>query len=375
MTNIFVFGTLCHRPLLERVLDRPVEAETARLPDLAVYLVQGKGLPNAALCQSAGAAAEGWLIRDAGPADVERLAFYLSGLGSEMQQAEVLTASHERVTVTVPLRACPPDACGPLFSFEEWRAEWGDAACDAAREIMAQHGQAEIDEIGRLRPYLEARAWALQLGRHGAPAELRSNRGREAVEFLGDRPGWEGFFRMRAFTMRHRRFDGSWTEPLRREAFMAYDGALVLPYDPETDRVLLVEQLRFGPTLRGDPHPWVLEPVAGLVDAGESPEVCALREAEEEAGVTLRDLRPMMRIYASPGYSTEYFHCFLGFCSLSERDNGVGGLEEENEDIRSHVISFDRAMELVDSGEINVGPLAMMLYWLARHREELRRGA
>ena len=172
MTNIFVFGTLCHRPLLERVLDRPVEAETARLPDLAVYLVQGKGLPNAALCRSAGAAAEGWLIRDAGAADVERLAFYLSGLGSEMQEAEVLTASHERVTVTVPLRACPPDACGPLFSFEDWRAEWGDAACDAAREIMAQHGQAELDEIGRLRPYLEARAWALQLGRHGDRAVL-----------------------------------------------------------------------------------------------------------------------------------------------------------------------------------------------------------
>ena len=83
----------------------------------------------------------------------------------------------------------------------------------------------------------------------------------------------------------------------------------------------------------------------------------------------------MVKIYASPGYTTEFFHCFLGLCDLSEDDNGLAGLDEEHEDIRNHVISFDRAMELIDSGEINVGPLVMMLFWLARHREELRRNA
>ena len=94
----------------------------------------------------------------------------------------------------------------------------------------------------------------------------------------------------------------------------------------------------------------------------------------EEAGLELGDLRLMTRVYPSPGYSTEFFHCYLGLCDLSAEEGRLAGLAHENEDIRSHVISFDRAMTLVESGEANAGPLAMMLLWLARHREELRRG-
>ncbi len=46
------------------------------------------------------------------------------------------------------------------------------------------------------------------------------------------------------------------------------DAVTVLPYDPVRDRVLLIEQYRFGVHMRGDPRPWVLEPVAGRIDAG-----------------------------------------------------------------------------------------------------------
>ena len=112
--------------------------------------------------------------------------------------------------------------------------------------------------------------------------------------------------------------------------------------------------------------------MAGLVDAGEAPKETARREAVEEAGLALTDLRPMMQGYASPGYSTEFFHFFLGLCDLSAATGGLGGLPEESEDIRSHVISFDAAMALLDSGEVNQTPLAMMLLWLARYRSGLR---
>ena len=73
-------------------------------------------------------------------------------------------------------------------------------------------------------------------------------------------------------------FGGGQSAPLLREVFVATDAALVLPYDPLRDRVLLVEQFRMGPYGRGDPRPFLLEPVAGRIDAGETPEEAARRE-------------------------------------------------------------------------------------------------
>ncbi|MGR3378644.1 NUDIX domain-containing protein [Salipiger abyssi] len=374
MADLFVFGTLRHAPLLEKVLGRETVAETARLPDYAVYLSGEKGAPGTVLCRAPGAAAEGLLLRGVSDEDLARLAYY-EGEGAEtLCEMPVTLADGSAVPALLRAPAGVPEG-ERLFDLADWAAEWGRLACGTAREIMAQYGQTSPEVMDGLRPFLAARAWARELARQGAPHELRSDRGLDTVEIVRDRPGFEGFFRMRAYDLRYRRFDGSMSDTFGREGFVTYDAALVLPYDPVTDRVLLIEQLRYGPVLRGDPNPSVLEPPAGLVDAGESPEVCALREAEEEAGVQLRELRPMMRVYASPGYTTEFFHCFLGLCELSEADNGLGGLDEENEDIRSHVIPFERAMELVDSGEVNAGPLVMMLYWLARHREELRRSA
>lgn len=63
---------------------------------------------------------------------------------------------------------------------------------------------------------------------------------------------------------------------------------IVLPYDPIHDRVLLVEKFRAGPFARQGENPWCLEPIAELMDQGETPEEAGLREAHEEAGLTLR---------------------------------------------------------------------------------------
>ncbi|MCR8547366.1 NUDIX domain-containing protein [Salipiger sp. P9] len=375
MADLFVFGTLRHPPLLETVLGHAPRGVTARLPGYSVYRTEPKGVPGAALCETPGTAAEGLLLHGLTPKDLARVAFYLGGFRDGLREVTVLGPEARETPALAHVRGCPPADCGGLFDLADWVSEWGGLACGAAHEIMPQYGRVTPERMAALRPYLAARAWAQQLARQGAPHRLRSGMGRDAVEILRDNPGFEGFFRLRAFDLRHRRFDGSLSEIVSREGFVAYDAALVLPYDPETDRVLLIEQLRYGPVLRGDPLPWVLEPVAGLVDAGESPESCVLREALEEAGLTLRGLRPMVRVYASPGYSSEFFHCFLGLCTLSEADNGLGGLAEEHEDIRSHVLPFDEALALVDSGEVNAGPLAMMLYWLARHRDALRSGA
>jgi 8-oxo-dGTP pyrophosphatase MutT (NUDIX family) len=124
--------------------------------------------------------------------------------------------------------------------------------------------------------------------------------------------------------------------------------------------------------VRSDPDPWMLEPVAGIVDARENPDAAALREAMEEAGIDIRTLVPAGEYYPSPGATTDYFYAYVGLCDLTEDAPYSGGLEAEAEDIRLHTMDFDAAMALADSGEISAGPLLHLLYWLARHRDRLR---
>ncbi|SNR71487.1 NUDIX domain-containing protein [Puniceibacterium sediminis] len=372
MADLFFYGTLCHVPLLEIVLDRPaaqIGAVPAVLDDHGAWWVAGHSFPM--IAQAEGARVAGLLVRGLSDGDVARLNYYEGGFQYDLREVTVRSgAGQARAQVYFP--APGRWQAGAPWDLAEWAARWGAMTLSAAHEVMVQFGVMPVDEVQQLWPFFCARGWAQELAALAAPQTLRSGMTRDDVNILRYRPGYNGFFRIRAFDLQHRRFDGSQSEVVSREAYVAFDAALVLPYDPVSDQVMLIEQLRYGPVHRGDPAPWVLEPIAGLVDAGEDPADCARREAVEEAGLTLGDLRPMVNVYPSPGYTTEFFHCFLGLCALEKRDEGLNGIAEENEDIRSHVISFDAAMALVDSGEINVGPLVMMLLWLARKRDGLR---
>ncbi len=319
-----------------------------------------------------GAEAQGVLVPGLDADDLARLDFYEGGFAFVTRELGVTTAEGERpaqVYFPADRRWVP----GAAWSFDDWLRDWAEISVRAAEEVMARRGNWPPEAVAQVLPFFRARAWAQQIAAQPAPQTLRNPMTTDQVEITGRREGWHGFFTMNAFNLRYRRFDGSWSAELGRECFMSFDVALVLPYDPVNDTVLLVEQLRFGPINRGDPAPWVLEPIAGLVDAREAPEEAARREAVEEAHLQVDELIKMVGGYASPGYSTEFYHCFLGLADLSGRGQSQGGLESENEDIRNHVIPFDRAMALLDSGEINAAPLAMMLLWLANKRADLRR--
>ena len=162
---------------------------------------------------------------------------------------------------------------------------------------------------------------------------------------------------------------------IEREGFLGGDAVTVLPYDPVRDRVMVIEQFRFSPFMRGDPLPWVLEPVAGRIDPGETPEQTAQRELVEEAGVSVKDLHHVANYYPSPSCFSEYIYSYIGICDLPDEAAGLGGLETEAEDIRSHILSFDRAFELVFDGEADAAPLIISLMWLARERARLRKDA
>ena len=102
--------------------------------------------------------------------------------------------------------------------------------------------------------------------------------GAQDVRILEDEAAFTGYFSVRRLTLQHRRFDGGWSEPLVREVFERGDAVGVLPYDPVSDRVVLIEQFRPG-AIRGSDSPWMLELIAGIVEPGEEDVDVVHREA------------------------------------------------------------------------------------------------
>lgn len=373
MSAHFLYGTLRHLPLLETVLGRRPAVRDAVLDGYAVHTVAGQPFP--VIVRTPGAVAPGLLVTDLGPVDIARLDYYEQGFGYATRSVEVSLAGKAQAALVYFPGDDGHPAGGP-WSLDVWATDWGAVSVQAAKEVMARRGRYTADQAAQMLPFFRARAWGQQrFGPDTTPQSLRSPRTVAEVDWAPLPGAYEGFFRLQPFRLSYDRFDGGRTGPLDRECFVAWDVALVLPYDPVADTVLLIEQLRYGPILRGDPSPWVLEPVAGVIDAGETPAEAALRETREEARIDLRRLLPAPRGYASPGYSTEYYHCFLALADLGAERTGAGGLAEENEDIRTHVVTFDRAMALVRSGEINALPLVMLLSWLAVERPALRDAA
>ena len=376
MANLFLYGTLRHRGLLELVSGQGWERlapEPARLAGYRACWAEGHGFPL--IEEAAGGEAVGLLLRGVGGEVLERLNFYELGFGYALRDVEVdVAGGRERAQIYFPQPGLWKS--GAAFSLEDWERDVWPLTRHSAAEVMGYFGRLSGAQVAARYGMILTRAAAAKLaGEEETPATIRSGRGRETVEQIGEAVNHAGFFLSKTLELRHPRFDGAMSEALKREVFVPGDAAILLPYDPLRDRVMLVEQFRMGPYVRGDRRPWVLEPIAGRIDGSETPEEAAIREAREEAGLSLKRLERVGRTYATPGYSTEMFHNFLGIADLPDDSAGHGGLADEHEDIRSHVLAFPDAMALLESGEINVAPLAFTLLWLARERERLRREA
>jgi len=192
------------------------------------------------------------------------------------------------------------------------------------------------------------------------------------VEVLSMRVSHQGFFKLTVRELRHRKFDGGWTPVLNRELFERGHAVAVLPYDPVADTVVMIRHFLPGAYVAGK-EAWPLSIVAGMIEPRESLEGVARREAEEEAGLEIGELIKIAGYMPSPGGSTETIMIFCGLVD-SRGAGGVHGVAEENEDIRVEVIPALEAIALLDAGLILPSVALISLHWLARHRENLRRG-
>lgn len=179
-------------------------------------------------------------------------------------------------------------------------------------------------------------------------------------------------FALDEYDVSYKQFDGSMGKVLHREIFERdADAVAILPFDPETQEVVLIEQFRPG-ALKDPVSPWLIEIVAGMIDEGETVLQAAVRELKEESGIEVvpDDLHYINAVYPSPGGCSERVTLYIGKVHADHLLN-KGGLDNENEDIRIFKIPAQEAFKYCDNGRICNAAALMGLMYLRIHYDEI----
>jgi ADP-ribose pyrophosphatase len=133
---------------------------------------------------------------------------------------------------------------------------------------------------------------------------------------------------------------------------------IILPMDANGN-LLFVRQYRHAVGLE------LLEFPAGTLNEGESPDVCARRELQEETGMSAKGFLFLGGFYLAPGYSTEYMHAYLA------TELYFDPLEPDADEFLSvESIPLAKALAMAEHGEL---PDAKSLAVIHLGREHLKK--
>ncbi|WP_404409954.1 NUDIX domain-containing protein [Pseudidiomarina marina] len=189
------------------------------------------------------------------------------------------------------------------------------------------------------------------------------------VKVIEKTPIREGFLSLYKLRLQHRLFEGDWSPVFEREVMDRGHAVVVLPYDPQKDALVVLEQFRVG-ALGTDASPWLLEFVAGMYDSNdETAEQVAHRELQEEAGLATNSLHYALTYLSTPGGCTEKISIYIALVD-SDKAARHAGLATENEDIRVHVLPYGDVVQLLEAGKINNAASVIGLQWLQLHKRQ-----
>jgi ADP-ribose pyrophosphatase len=174
---------------------------------------------------------------------------------------------------------------------------------------------------------------------------------------------FEDVFKIEEVYLRYEKFNGEMSGTVRRISLERGDSVAVMILNQNTNRLILISQFRY-PSYKTD-HGWMIEAIAGIVDANETPEQAARREVQEETGLDISTLEHITTFYPSPGGSSE--RIFLYYSEVTQKPgsySNTGGLPCEGEDIKSHELSLDDVLMKIRSGEIMDAKTIIGIQWL-----------
>lgn len=171
----------------------------------------------------------------------------------------------------------------------------------------------------------------------------------------------DNWYTLRKAIYSYQKNNGEWEEQ-QREAYDRGNGAAILLYNKEQQTVILTRQFRMPTYLNGNEDGMLIEVCAGLLDE-DNPEDCIRRETEEETGYVVTDVTKVIETYMSPGSVTEILYLFVAEYSSDMKEGQGGGHADEQEEIEVLEIKFDKALEMIKSGEIKDAKTILLLQY------------
>lgn len=185
--------------------------------------------------------------------------------------------------------------------------------------------------------------------RHGTIKNIRQ-------ELLSD-----NWYLLHKYTYDYLREDGSW-ETQVREVYDRGNGAAILLFNKHYRSVILTRQFRMPTYVNGNPNGMMIEVCAGLLD-GDQPEECIKKEVEEETGYKIGKVKKVMECYMSPGSVSEILYFFTGEYEARMKVGTGGGAPAETENIQVLEYPFDKALDMIETGEIRDAKTIMLLHY------------
>lgn len=171
----------------------------------------------------------------------------------------------------------------------------------------------------------------------------------------------DNWYILKKVTYKYLKKDGSW-QTQSREAYDRGNGATILLYNKDYKTVILTRQFRLPSYINGNESGMLIEACAGLLDK-DNAEDCVRRETEEETGYKVGEVKKAFEAYMSPGSVTEILYFFVAEYSKQMKITAGGGVEHEQEDIEVLEITLDKAMQMIENGEIKDGKTIMLLQY------------
>ena len=185
------------------------------------------------------------------------------------------------------------------------------------------------------------------------------------AEIINEKVVFKGFNQINEYDLKVRSLKNpdKLLPPMNREVFHVEDAVAVLIYVRSADSFLICQQFRTGVFFNEEGRdPFIFEIPAGMIEKGLSPKDTALKEVEEETGLKIEHVEQFQIAYNSTWRRTE--KTYLYYAEVDSIPNtGMYGVEDEGEEIKTHLIPREKVYEMIKDGTIIHAQTLLALYW------------